>query len=165
MGRGRISLEELLKITPESERRNVGAQLFTASGLRIPRMDPQAESVLALRRKRQEPDWEELLLAQMLHAGLPTPQREFKFALPRRWRFDFAYPELLIGLEVEGGIYRGKSRHTTGSGYADDCIKYNEAAILGWTVMRFTSTPIRARTAVPDIERAIRSRSAHGRSP
>lgn len=69
-------------------------------------------------------------------------EQEFRFAPPRRWRFDYAAPVQLIALEVEGGIWTG-GRHTRGKGYERDCEKYNAAALLGWSVFRVTTGMIR----------------------
>lgn len=62
---------------------------------------------------------------------------EYRFHPVRKWRFDFAIPEKKIALEYEG-IFAGKSRHTTVTGYTADTEKYNEAARLGWRVFRYT---------------------------
>lgn len=67
-----------------------------------------------------------------------TPVREYTFAPPRRWRFDFAWPEARVAVEVEGGTW-DRGRHTRGAGYAGDCAKYNAAVLGGWRVLRFTS--------------------------
>jgi hypothetical protein len=63
--------------------------------------------------------------------GLPEPECEYRFARPRQWRFDFAWPALLLAVEVEGGSWNG-GRHTSGAGFAADCEKYNEATLRGW---------------------------------
>ena len=79
------------------------------------------------------------LLAGVLLDELPGPKpiREFVFAPPRKWRFDFAYPEKKIAIEIEGGIWSA-GRHTRGKGFESDCEKYNTATLLGWRVYRFT---------------------------
>ena len=69
--------------------------------------------------------------------GLPKPVTELRFAPPRRWRFDYAWPDKKIALEVEGGVWSG-GRHTRGAGFLKDIEKYNEAACLGWRVVRCT---------------------------
>lgn len=71
--------------------------------------------------------------------GGPELKREYRFHPTRRWRFDFAEPSRKIAVEVEGGTFKDKSRHTTGEGYAKDCIKYNQATLLSWKVFRLTS--------------------------
>ena len=63
--------------------------------------------------------------------------KEHRFAPPRRFRFDFAWPEQKIAVEIEGGLY-GKGRHTTINGFNNDCEKYNLAVVMGWRVLRFT---------------------------
>lgn len=80
--------------------------------------------------------------------GGPELTAEFKFHPKRKWRFDFAYlrknfPTMfpMVAIELEGGIWR-KSRHTTGSGFSADAVKYFEAQLLGWRVYRLTSEMI-----------------------
>lgn len=77
------------------------------------------------------------ILAEYCRAhGHPEPVAEYEFAQPvREWAFDFAWPALLVALELEGGTFSG-GRHTTGAGFRNDCVKYNEAAIRGWLVLR-----------------------------
>ncbi len=83
------------------------------------------------------------------------PVCEYKFHPKRRWRFDFAYPEHMVAIEVEGLVYKGKSRHTTVSGYKGDIEKYNEAAILGWKVIRFSQDQLTKSSTFDTIKRAI----------
>lgn len=92
---------------------------------------------------------------QLQLAGLPLPEREFLFHKRRKWRFDFAWPDLLIAVEVEGGVFSG-GRHVRGQGYESDCEKYNEAQFLGWMVLRFTPGMIKRGKADQVIEKAIR---------
>jgi len=65
------------------------------------------------------------------------PTIEYRFAPPRRWRFDFAWQREKVAVECEG-IVSAKSRHTTITGYTRDCDKYNAAQLEGWVVLRFT---------------------------
>jgi len=72
-------------------------------------------------------------------ANLNTPlETEYHFHGVRRWRFDWAAPDMFIAWEYEGLMAR-KSRHTTIKGYSGDTEKYNEAARLGWKVFRYTA--------------------------
>lgn len=79
--------------------------------------------------------------AQIRDSGLPSPQIEYHFHPTRDWRFDFAWPDIKLALEVEGGIYNG-GRHVTPKGFEGDCEKYNEATCLDWRVIRVTSKMI-----------------------
>lgn len=67
-----------------------------------------------------------------------------------------AWIDLKVAVEVDGGTWSG-GRHTTGSGFQADCEKVNEAVLMGWRVLRFTSTHIKSGVAVQTIERMIRS--------
>lgn len=99
---------------------------------------------------------EELLALQIRATKLPFPEREFRFDLTRRWRSDFAWPWQMLLVEVEGGTWTG-GRHTRGRGFAEDCAKYNSAALNGWMVLRFTSDQIKSGEAISTIEMAINS--------
>ena len=61
--------------------------------------------------------------------------REFVFAAPRRWRFDFAWPDRLVAVEIEGAVFV-QGRHTRGAGFVKDCEKYNTATVAGWRPYR-----------------------------
>ena len=78
---------------------------------------------------------QKLFFAMLLGAGLPLPTTEHKFHSTRRWRFDYAWIDYKLALEVEGGVWTG-GRHTTGAGFVKDMEKYNEAARCGWIVIR-----------------------------
>ena len=95
---------------------------------------------------------EENLWMYFKQSGLPMPQREYYFAMPRKWRFDFAYPVSKIAIEVEGGIWV-QGRHSRGSGMLKDMEKYNEAAKRGWRVLRYASNNL--RNAVEDVREIL----------
>lgn len=80
-------------------------------------------------------------------AELPEPETEVKFHESRRWRFDFAWPDAMVAVEIEGGTW-SRGRHTRGSGFIADCDKYNAAAVLGWRVLRFTGEHLNDPDAV-----------------
>jgi len=71
-------------------------------------------------------------------AKLPIWECEFVFHPTRKWRFDFCWPESLVYVEMEGGVYSG-GRHVRGSGFTKDCEKYNAASLLSWIGLRFTA--------------------------
>ena len=47
---------------------------------------------------------------------------EHRFHSTRKWRFDLAWPEHMIGVECDGAVYSG-GRHVRGLGYSQDCEK------------------------------------------
>ncbi len=97
---------------------------------------------------------EDRLAKKIADAGLPDPVREHRVNELRRWRFDFAWPERRLAVEVDGGVY-SRGRHTRGGGYERDCEKLNAAVLDGWRVLRFTAGQIRSGYAVRTIERAL----------
>jgi len=99
---------------------------------------------------------ERALAYQLRLLQVPPPEREFYFAKPRMWRFDFAWPERKLAVEVEGGMWaKGGGRHQRGKGFEADCDKYNTAALAGWTVLRVTEKHVHDGQASRWIERAL----------
>src|SRR5262245_30655568 len=80
-----------------------------------------------------------VLAAYCKQKQFPAPKPEHQFHDSRNWLFDFAWPDQLVALEIEGGTrLAGGGRHNRANGYANDCEKYTEAALLGWKVIRVT---------------------------
>ena len=69
------------------------------------------------------------------HHQLPPPIREHRFDTERKWRFDFAWIDQKIAVEIEG-ISWSSTRHQRLSGFLKDCEKYERALQLGWIVYR-----------------------------
>ena len=97
---------------------------------------------------------EEELLFQIRALKLPEPEREHRFHPVRRWRFDFAWPDLMLACEVEGGTW-ANGRHSRGSGFEKDCEKYGEAMLLGWDVYRCTSGMVKSGAAIDTIHKLM----------
>jgi len=60
---------------------------------------------------------------------------EYRFHLTRKWRFDVAFLSEKVAVEIEGGVWK-YGRHNRASGFLNDMEKYNEAATLGWRIIR-----------------------------
>lgn len=97
---------------------------------------------------------EETLALHIRAAKLPEPVREFKFHPVRKWRFDFCWPDKMLAVEVEGGVW-SNGRHTRGNGFTEDCAKYNQATLRGWRILRFTPDAIESGEALEMIEKAL----------
>lgn len=65
-------------------------------------------------------------------------QAEYRFHPPRLFRFDFAWPDKKVAVEIEGGIYMAKGGHTNVKGFNANCEKHNLATLDGWRFFRFT---------------------------
>jgi len=119
---------------PERYRLQIARQLAQAKRPKTISREPD----LAPEPKiKHEFDRAEVFLRALEVRGLPRPEREWKFDAKRRWRFDYAWPQQMIALEVEGGVWTG-GRHTRGAGFLKDVEKYNRAAVLGWRLLRVT---------------------------
>lgn len=124
---------------------------------------------------------------QIREREIPEPDTEHYFAkeLGRRWRFDYAWPDRMLALEIEGlVVYRGwvaklegkepkledgrvtnvlevkpqlivMGRHASIQGFIDDCEKYAWAAALGWRVLRFAQAQIKDKFAIDMLVRVL----------
>ncbi len=82
-----------------------------------------------------------LALVMRDKGNVPSFCREWLFAPGRRYRFDFAWPERMVAVEVDGGQWKaGGGRHNTDG----DRDKMNLAVILGWRVMHFSAQRLEA---------------------
>ena len=90
----------------------------------------------------------------MLQSEKLNPIPEFKFHPTRKWRFDYAFPEHKIAIEIEGGIWI-HGRHTRGRGYEKDLEKYAEALTLGWRVLRIGDKMILSGKALEYVKKLL----------
>ena len=88
-------------------------------------------------------------------AKLPEPTMEYRFAAPRRWRFDFAWIGHKLALECDGGGWVN-GRHSRGSGIEKDCEKQNAAVTVGWRLLRCTPAMLRDGRALQAIEAVLK---------
>lgn len=118
---------------------------------------------------------EETLLQQLRALKVPEPVREYRFVAEhlgagkglrerlrvsgmRDWRFDFAWPDLKLACEVEGGAFVG-GRHNRGLGFETDMQKYHDAMSLRWNVYRCGTRLVasgRAATLIRDLIHTMR---------
>ncbi len=104
--------------------------------------NPKAKAVVnKVKKAQQVTSLHDKVLSQLV--GLPDPATELLFHPKRKWRFDFAWEEQKLALEIHGGIHSG-GRHTRGRGFVEDRAKMNEATLLGWTVLEVTPEHIKS---------------------
>ena len=75
------------------------------------------------------------------------PEREHRFHPERKWRFDLAFPDLKLAVEVEGGLWVN-GRHNRGAGFREDLHKYNSLALQGIALLRFLPEQMRSLEAI-----------------
>lgn len=110
------------------------------------------------KRSSKKTEAEDEFAFQARAQRLPEFRRNYQFAQsilsetgkPRKWSFDFAWLEYRVGLEIEGLVFRNigcqivaTGRHVHPDGFREDCIKYANAALLGWTLLRFDPKQVR----------------------
>jgi len=101
--------------------------------------------------------------------GYPLPLRQILFAPDRDYRFDFCWPAIRLGVELDGGLtgrrnpqtgeweHGKRSGHTSLTGYTRMCAKQNEAMCRDFKVLRFTPAQVASGEAWSWTERALRA--------
>lgn len=138
-------------------------------GMSVPQPEPEARKKASDKSKAAD-----LFAAQCVQYRLPPVEREHQFAkaaMGRKWAFDFCWRQYMLAVEIEGMavelrcakcygkelIIRG--RHGSIGGINEDMVKYNTAALLGWTLIRFATKDVKPKHA---IEMTIQVLAARG---
>jgi very-short-patch-repair endonuclease len=112
-----------------------------ASGLRRRgrRRTTVTEAVLDARiggLARAESGPERRIARALVAAGLPAPALQHRVRVDgRSYRIDLAYPEQMLAIE-----YDGWEHHRTRSAFDRDRARANQLEVLGWRILRFTSS-------------------------
>ena len=96
----------------------------------------------------------DVLAAEIRQEGLPPPVKEVRFHPIRKWRFDLAFPLQKVALEIHGGVYM-QGHHTRGKGFEDDREKMNEAQLMGWTVLEYSTGQVKDGKPIVDLKRIL----------
>lgn len=124
---------------------------------REPRKRPQPADTAErdfLRAHGADSMLEVVLKNRLEHAGLPLGETQFRFIEGRQHRFDRAWPEHMVAVEIQGGVYSDDG-HGRKSIVARDCLKLSLAAALGWRVLPLTKDMIESGQAVELIRQAL----------
>src|SRR6187455_3881784 len=97
---------------------------------------------------------EMMLYTRLQHAGLPTGVGQHPVVTGRQFRFDRAWPDHMVAVEVQGGVWTNGA-HSRGSGVQRDCLKLSMAAAVGWRVLPVTREMIESGEAVRLIAQAL----------
>lgn len=83
------------------------------------------------------------LVIALRSIGVDVEAIEYRFHPHRLWRFDLAWPSMRLAVEIDGGEWVVRKGAAVGRhAHTADYEKLNEAAVLGWHVLRFTGTQI-----------------------
>lgn len=128
------------------------------------RVSPRRRCAPSLPKKaRPRTDYGPLLDLHVRSHSLPAGIPEFRFHPVRRWRFDRAWPDQRVAIEIEGGVFV-QGRHTRGPAFEADCVKYATALTLGWRVLRVTPRQVKSGLAVGWLAELLAHPAAPGRS-
>lgn len=89
--------------------------------------------------------------------GWPIPEAEVRFHPTRKWRFDWAWADHKLALEIDGGVWV-RGAHGRGTGIVRDQEKGREAAALGWRIIRCQPKELFTPGVLDAITRALKWR-------
>lgn len=97
-------------------------------------MDVLADIQTAERFGAVEMKYNTAIVVQWFKTFGLEPEPEFRFDPTRKWRFDFAFLDSKVALEVQGGLFTG-GRHSRGAALLKEHEKLNAAACAGWRIL------------------------------
>jgi very-short-patch-repair endonuclease len=116
------------------------------------------EDLLALQLRAHKISVTEEYKFAQAHVGAGKGIRErLKEAGLKNWRFDFAFIDQKVAVEIEGGAWTG-GRHTRGKGFAEDLLKYDAAMNMGWVVYRCDGSMVKQGAAINTIIKLLELR-------
>lgn len=75
---------------------------------------------------------------QLAQASAPAYVEQLTWHVSRDWRWDIAWPDYQLALELQGGSWTS-GRHNRGAGMAGDYEKHLNATRVGWRVLYLTT--------------------------
>lgn len=131
------------------------------AGLPVPPDPPEEASTRAgvggEVRGQEAPRGQQVFINLCRTLGLPDPEFEHRFSVSRKWRFDIAWPEKKVAIEVQGGLFTG-GRHVRGAALLREYEKLNHACAAGWAVFLFTPQQIESGEWEPFVRTALEAR-------
>ena len=116
-------------------------------------------------KKRKRSKLEDRFAAICEYQGWPPPERELRFheagvlyQKRRLFRFDFAWPEYRVAVELDGGVWKPSSGHRSPSGITADHEKDFIAQYMGWFVIRINEISFREGHTELWVEEALKLR-------
>ncbi len=132
----------------------------------------QAVAPGSSKKRKPKTDYKEIFLTHLRMAKLPLPTHgegcenpELMFHETRKWRFDFAWESQKVAVEYQGLNWaalnnpaNSQSGHQSIKGLMNDCEKFTEASLLGWTLILITAETVNSGQAVSWVEKALREK-------
>ena len=114
-------------------------------------------------RTKQNDEAEREFAFQCRAYRLPEPAQQFWIEqsahprnLRRRWRFDFAFADAKLLIEIDGGIWMaGGGAHSNPRDIERNMRKRNDAALLGYRVLAFTPRDVTKGQAIAMTQRVL----------
>lgn len=111
-----------------------------------------------VKRKTKKTPLEDKMDEALQEAGIDGYERNVRFIPKRKFEADFYFPDLMVALECDGGVWLPKGGHTSGEGYTKDRERDMEALLHGIQTVRFTSSQINSGYAIEKFQKYLEIR-------
>lgn len=101
----------------------------------------------------QQSDAAKIHIAWLFEAEYGEAYMEYRFQPERKWRFDFAMPDVKCAIELDGGTFQNiRTGHASGVGLRQWREKNNAAMTAGWRVWHYAPEEVikAGRKTLPD---------------
>lgn len=93
---------------------------------------------------------------QLIYIGLTNYEREYRAIPGRRFRYDFAFVEDKLLIEINGGIYRYNPSHASAGNIRRDYEKLDMAVLYGWRQLIFAPDMVQSGWALTITENVLK---------
>lgn len=104
---------------------------------------------------------EMIFMAALESVGLPRPIKEVVMIKGRRYRVDYAWPDIRLGVEIQGGVFT-RGAHGSVYGILQGYKKANDAAANGWSLMYFLPSEMLKTDTLTSIKKAYEWKRQNG---
>lgn len=94
---------------------------------------------------------EATFMLQLKADGVGGWVREYKFHPVRKWPFDFAWPDVMVAVEIDGAASYWSGAHSTIAGRDRDNEKANTAVLMGWRILRGTGNAVKSGALIEQL--------------
>lgn len=113
----------------------------------LPKAKPKTEAQKALMLAGWG-QWESVLATKIQNARFQKPYfRQYPFLSGRKFRADFAFPEQMLLIEVDGGLYI-QGGHSRGAARESDLERDALAMLAGWRTLRVSPRHVKDGRAI-----------------
>lgn len=142
----------------------------------FPNLASELDSIPEPEARKKKVTAEDIFATQCRVFGLPDTRTQYRFETElrseksgrlRQWKFDFAWPQYMLAVEIDGVVMRrmqgfdkkwrwvATGGHSDIQGMRDNNKKINRAIETGWSVLRYLEEEVQPGRAIQQTMRVL----------